>query len=282
MLHGKKRKNDTMEQNEISDVKKRKCKDDNNEKEIMVKNIFTKTQRESIPEKTKFEIIREQDIKCNLCLTIMGGTYEIDHIIPLEQGGTNNKSNLQALCTQCHIFKTSVLDRGVIARIMQAKKQQNCDDFSRNQILEECQMVYFTRHRNIPFHNFEWIRFIVDTTDLYRNLCVKQCNKILQNVNKSEVSLVCDIIKNILKLKANNMKIDLKSSTINIYNNNIYNDMDDDIYCKVNNFFKEIHINKHKNYEQNIGNITLCYKCKNQKLQYINNNILNYIRDLIK
>ncbi|WP_112177110.1 HNH endonuclease [Paraburkholderia unamae] len=32
---------------------------------------------------------------------------QIDHIVPLEQGGSNDDSNLQPLCDTCHTAKTS-------------------------------------------------------------------------------------------------------------------------------------------------------------------------------
>ena len=32
---------------------------------------------------------------------------EVDHIIPLEQGGTHDETNLQALCKPCHSAKTA-------------------------------------------------------------------------------------------------------------------------------------------------------------------------------
>lgn len=32
---------------------------------------------------------------------------EVDHIIPLEQGGTHDEANLQALCKPCHSSKTA-------------------------------------------------------------------------------------------------------------------------------------------------------------------------------
>ena len=35
-------------------------------------------------------------------------TYEIDHIVPLASGGTNDDSNLQLLCVDCHKEKTTL------------------------------------------------------------------------------------------------------------------------------------------------------------------------------
>lgn len=42
--------------------------------------------------------------ECNIKLK--KGDREIDHIIPLSQGGTNDLENLQALCKECHFDKT--------------------------------------------------------------------------------------------------------------------------------------------------------------------------------
>ena len=42
---------------------------------------------------------------------IRGVTHEIDHIVPRKLGGTHKKENLQVLCFECHLVKTSE-DRG--------------------------------------------------------------------------------------------------------------------------------------------------------------------------
>ena len=67
---------------------------------------FTKPQRLALAEKCNF--------KCNCCGTpfpLKKGTsdeykFQIDHIIPLVDKGTNEASNLQALCKPCHRDKT--------------------------------------------------------------------------------------------------------------------------------------------------------------------------------
>ncbi len=46
---------------------------------------------------------------CRLCLAagITQQAAEVDHIIPLHLGGTDEQSNLQPLCFLCHQFKTT-------------------------------------------------------------------------------------------------------------------------------------------------------------------------------
>lgn len=36
---------------------------------------------------------------------------QVDHIIPLSVGGSNDVSNLQSLCGHCHRIKTNTIDR---------------------------------------------------------------------------------------------------------------------------------------------------------------------------
>ena len=52
------------------------------------------------------KIAAQQKWKCNHCLELLTDTFEVDHIIPLHKDGTNELSNLQALCRNCHGRKT--------------------------------------------------------------------------------------------------------------------------------------------------------------------------------
>ena len=45
------------------------------------------------------------EISCRKCGSIVG--LECDHIVPLHRGGTNDASNLQSLCKECHASKTA-------------------------------------------------------------------------------------------------------------------------------------------------------------------------------
>lgn len=68
-------------------------------------NQFQKTKRSVSESKKKFIAARQQ-WKCAGCHEILPATYEIDHTIRLEYGGSNHVNNLQALCRNCHGQKT--------------------------------------------------------------------------------------------------------------------------------------------------------------------------------
>jgi DNA replication protein DnaC len=65
---------------------------------VMKRATFTQKQREII--KT------EQDNKCNKCKDVISNKFHIDHIKPISSGGSNERSNLQALCVSCHVEKS--------------------------------------------------------------------------------------------------------------------------------------------------------------------------------
>jgi len=46
---------------------------------------------------------------------IVRAATEVDHVVPLTKGGTDQHDNLQALCSECHSAK-SVTERGYIYR----------------------------------------------------------------------------------------------------------------------------------------------------------------------
>ena len=56
---------------------------------------------------TKKKIASSQEWKCKKCCLLLDECYEIDHIICVKDGGTNEESNLQALCPNCHRKKTN-------------------------------------------------------------------------------------------------------------------------------------------------------------------------------
>ena len=75
--------------------------------ELQVK--FFKPVREYINDETRKLILQEQNNKCNSCHCILKEKedYELDHIKPVSNGGTNDRKNLNILCNPCHKEKSS-------------------------------------------------------------------------------------------------------------------------------------------------------------------------------
>ena len=62
--------------------------------------------KRKVSDKVKKYVAANQTWKCIKCKKILEATYEVDHIVPLYKGGSNEPNNLQALCRNCHGQKT--------------------------------------------------------------------------------------------------------------------------------------------------------------------------------
>tara|TARA_B100000674_G_scaffold489244_1_gene502880 strand:- start:1557 stop:1976 length:420 start_codon:yes stop_codon:yes gene_type:complete len=71
-----------------------------------VNDSLKSKKRRRVSQLTKKIVASNQKWKCKHCDDTLDFTYEVDHIIPLYQGGTNQVENLQALCRNCHGRKT--------------------------------------------------------------------------------------------------------------------------------------------------------------------------------
>jgi len=72
---------------------------------ITPSNVPTSKLRK-VSDQLKKIVASQQRWNCKKCKNILDATYEIDHIIALEDGGNNDIQNLQALCRNCHGRKT--------------------------------------------------------------------------------------------------------------------------------------------------------------------------------
>jgi hypothetical protein len=68
---------------------------------------YAKVKRSVSETKKKFVASRQQ-WHCGNCNNILNHTFEIDHIISLNNGGSNHVDNLVALCPACHREKTAM------------------------------------------------------------------------------------------------------------------------------------------------------------------------------
>lgn len=64
-------------------------------------------QRKFLTSSRRNEIAHRQEWKCaGPCKQLLPPTWCMDHIVPLRSGGSNELSNFQALCANCHALKT--------------------------------------------------------------------------------------------------------------------------------------------------------------------------------
>ena len=70
------------------------------------KQNASNTIKRSVSEPKKKYVAARQSWKCDHCKNMLDATYEIDHVVELQHGGTNHVDNLVALCRNCHGNKT--------------------------------------------------------------------------------------------------------------------------------------------------------------------------------
>jgi len=70
-------------------------------------NTTIKATKRSVSETKKKFVASQQNWRCGQCNSQLNHTYEIDHRVRLEYGGSNEVNNLVALCRNCHGEKTA-------------------------------------------------------------------------------------------------------------------------------------------------------------------------------
>ena len=71
-------------------------------------NSGKNTNKRSVSETKKKFIASSQNWRCKNCNNQLSHVYEVDHVISLCNGGSNNVENLVALCRECHGHKTAM------------------------------------------------------------------------------------------------------------------------------------------------------------------------------
>jgi hypothetical protein len=67
-----------------------------------------KATKRSVSETKKKYVAANQNWKCKHCSKQLPAWFEVDHVMKLEYGGSNNVENLEALCRDCHGKKTAM------------------------------------------------------------------------------------------------------------------------------------------------------------------------------
>ena len=70
------------------------------------RELDTRYGRQPIPRKLRHEVFKRDGYRCRECGASKDETsLEIDHIVPVARGGTNDIDNLQTLCRECNRMK---------------------------------------------------------------------------------------------------------------------------------------------------------------------------------
>lgn len=65
--------------------------------------------RKSLPPKLRFSILRRDGFRCHYCgADSSRAALEVDHIVPVAQGGLNEPANLITACEACNQGKTDI------------------------------------------------------------------------------------------------------------------------------------------------------------------------------
>ena len=71
-----------------------------------------KTPRINIPASVRKYVLQRDNYQCQSCgVNKQQASLNVDHIVPLATGGSNDISNLQVLCSKCNQRKKHHFDR---------------------------------------------------------------------------------------------------------------------------------------------------------------------------
>jgi hypothetical protein len=75
-------------------------------KQLLLTPSTTTKEKRNVTGLMKKKVAASQKWQCGHCKALLEETFEVDHIQALYKGGTNDESNLVALCPNCHRKKT--------------------------------------------------------------------------------------------------------------------------------------------------------------------------------
>jgi hypothetical protein len=143
---------------------------------IVCKN--KKQKREYLNEEQRLKLIESFHNKCAMC-HLDSNKFEIDHIIPLCSGGSNEVTNLQPLCPNCHKEKShSECENGDYE---ESDKQQESSSFNNN--------VFTNVISTESFKTWQFVERTNDTCttdDTVKKIDMNKCRKNLLYYSKFE------------------------------------------------------------------------------------------------
>jgi diadenosine tetraphosphate (Ap4A) HIT family hydrolase/5-methylcytosine-specific restriction endonuclease McrA len=94
----------------------------------------------------RYEVLKRAKFRCELCgISADVKALEVDHIVPRNKGGTDDESNLQALCYSCNAMKRDRDDtdfRKVIESYQDREKGCVFCDMPQERVIAYCELCY--------------------------------------------------------------------------------------------------------------------------------------------
>ena len=94
-------------------------------KQLKKRFLETRPARHQPTKEERQRILDKADGCCQLCSKELKKKFDIDHIIPLAEGGSNGPENLQVLCKPCHFEKTQIEHEQGYIKVSQTESSFN-------------------------------------------------------------------------------------------------------------------------------------------------------------
>ena len=147
----------------------------------------------------RYNILKDAKFRCELCgVSADTKALEVDHIIPRNKGGTDDISNLQALCYSCNAMKRDK-DSTDFRKVKESYevREEGClfCEIQKERILDEDNLFYVIRD-GFPVTDLHTLvipkRHVETYFDLYQpelNSCNRMIQKFKQQIEKEDVSV---------------------------------------------------------------------------------------------
>ena len=147
----------------------------------------------------RYNVLKDAKFRCELCgVSADTKALEVDHIIPRNKGGTDDISNLQALCYSCNAMKRDK-DSTDFMRVRESYeiREEGClfCEIQKERILDQDDLFYVIRD-GFPVTDLHTLvipkRHVETYFDLYQpelNSCNRMIQKFKQQIEKEDVSV---------------------------------------------------------------------------------------------
>jgi diadenosine tetraphosphate (Ap4A) HIT family hydrolase len=147
----------------------------------------------------RYNVLKDAKFRCELCgVSADTKALEVDHIMPRNKGGSDDISNLQALCYSCNAMKRDK-DSTDFRKVKESYevREEGClfCEIQKERILDEDNLFYVIRD-GFPVTDLHTLvipkRHVETYFDLYQpelNSCNRMIQKFKQQIEKEDVSV---------------------------------------------------------------------------------------------